>query len=671
MAGESILAKMAVYISANTAQFTQQLALTNNKLTAFEKGVKSTALSISGALGFTGGVILLKNVIGSLAAFEAEMSNVRAVTQSSEADFNRLRNSAIDLSQAYGMTSKGVAELQTQYARLGFSTKEILQSSKVAIQLSQATGEDLANAAQIAGSTLRAFNLDASEMGRVGNVMAASFNKTALGLSDFGEAIKYVAPAASNAGMSIEQVSAALGVLADSGIKGSQAGTSFRKLIADIGSGDINVFTKRLQEMAKAGLSGAQALDEAGRTAYVSALVLVNNMDKWNGLTKAITGNESALDEVAHVVKDNLIGDWEKFNAAIDASIQKGTGFVYVLRQIVQFLTPLSDENGALALMAHRLQGGLGITAVTEKLKKLREESGQKLQVNFEELAKKYDLNSRQLARFKEAIDKVNEGYVVQYTEEDRATDVGKRYAEVMEAKRSAVRAFTSAIEAAAAATKKADDEEEEAYKKSEERRQERITKHDATQLRNLNSGNPVGLSAISVNPETLNAYNSMAKMQEHMKTVTDAATESILKQRSELENQSKTIARIGEIFGSNFGEMASGAVKFSDGIRKMANDVVGELYRVAQMQIIAHSAKLGPVGVFAATAGLAALRGLIGGLLSKGSGSSSGGYSARGYSNPYSDRAAFTFNVDVMARGSQLITATTEQNVIRGRTRG
>jgi len=328
--------KFLIRLGADVTALQNDLQKAQTTVNNFGNKIKSIGnFSIAGM----GTAFIAQGLIQSLGGFEAEMSKVKAVTQASQAEFEQLKNNAIELAKSYGVTSKEVATLQLEYARLGFSTSEILNTTKATILLSKATGEDLAKSAQIAGSTLRAFNFDASEMGRITDVMAASFNKSALGLNDFGEAIKYVAPVAAAAGLSFEQTSAMLGVLADNGIKGSMAGTSLRKIISDLGSGAAPILNERLAEMAKQGLSGAAAMDEVGRTAYASLLILSKNADKVTEATTAYKNASGELQKMSDVMQDNLYGDYDKFIGQLDATIQKGGGVIGVLRGITQTAT--------------------------------------------------------------------------------------------------------------------------------------------------------------------------------------------------------------------------------------------------------------------------------------------------------------------------------------------
>lgn len=414
----SILASMAVKISANTAEFGAGLKQTNAQLKSFESGIKNIAGAIGVTLGaeqiFSG----LKYGINIISEFEASMSEVKAITGATGGEFDALKKSALDLGAATKFTAKEVSQLQVAYGRLGFSTEEILGATGATLDLAAATGEDLAKSADVAGSIVRAFNLDASETIRVADVMASSFNKSALGLDNFGEAMKYVAPVAANAGLSLEQTTALLGVLADNGIRGSMAGTSLRKIISDLGQGAAPVLSKRLQEMAKAGLSSSDAMDEVGRTAYASLLILSKNVDKVDEATIAYNNAAGSVGEMASVMQDNLQGDVTKLTSAFEGMILKLSGGTSILRNWVKDLTTLIDyisgnKVGIAADKINQLAGQIrgraaGQSQTIEALKELRRELGKPISFDIDKLTKDFHLTTDEAKTLESALEDVN-----------------------------------------------------------------------------------------------------------------------------------------------------------------------------------------------------------------------------------------------------------------------
>jgi TP901 family phage tail tape measure protein len=174
--------------------------------------------------------------VSTFAEFEHQMSKVKAVSGATGDQFKALEADAKRLGGSTVFTATEVGALQEEFAKLGFTADEITKVTEATLYLAQATGSDLAASAEVAGATLRGFGLDAIETSRVTDVMAMSFNKSALDLSSFADSMKYVAPVAKVAGVSLEETTAMLAVLADRGIKGSQAGTSLRRILTDLGS---------------------------------------------------------------------------------------------------------------------------------------------------------------------------------------------------------------------------------------------------------------------------------------------------------------------------------------------------------------------------------------------------------------------------------------------------
>src|SRR5690606_3978245 len=307
----------------------------------FEKRIAGIQRSL-GSLGIAFGAFQIGTVIVDsirrIADFEKQMDTVAAIAGATGEEFERLREDALRLGAASQFTATQVAELQTEFGRLGFTTDEIIAATEATIDLATATGEDLAKSADVAGSTIRAFGLSAEETGRVVDVMAESFNKTALGLENFTQSMKFVAPVARAANISVEETTALLGVLADSGIRGSNAGTALRRIITDLAK-DGRPLQERLKELAAQGLNLSGAMDEVGRFAQTALLVLTNNTEQVDNLTTSFNNAAGAAKETAAIMRDNLTGDVEKLTSAYDGlilSFSEGSG---VIRQFIQDIT--------------------------------------------------------------------------------------------------------------------------------------------------------------------------------------------------------------------------------------------------------------------------------------------------------------------------------------------
>ena len=173
----------------------------------------------------------LTSVIKTISEFDLAQRKLRSVLGETAKGMEILSKSAITLGKSSIFGAKGVSELQIVLAKMGFSKNEIMAMQGAINDLAIATQEDLAGAAETVANVIRTFNLTATETRDVVNVMGKAFNATALGLDNFRESIKYVAPVAHQAGLSFRETVAALGLLSNAGLKGSLAGTGLNNVL--------------------------------------------------------------------------------------------------------------------------------------------------------------------------------------------------------------------------------------------------------------------------------------------------------------------------------------------------------------------------------------------------------------------------------------------------------
>ena len=307
---------------------------------AGRKLVGTLSMMAGGYVGVYGTVMLFRNAINTLVGFEKSMSAVKAISGATGDEFEQLKNKAIELGTYTSKTAIEVSKLQLEYAKIGFSTKEILDATDATVMLSQATGEDLAKSAEVAGATIRGFGMDASETGRVVDVMAKSFTSSALNLDRFANSMTYIAPIAKASGLTLEQTTAALSALADAGIHGSMAGTAMRRMLSQFAK-DGKPFEEQIRRLAKAGLTLAGANDEVGMRAQTALLILSKNIDKIDRLTDSYNHASGAAKEMADIQMDNLAGSLTYLSSAWDSlmlKFQKSNGW---LRENVDFITAI------------------------------------------------------------------------------------------------------------------------------------------------------------------------------------------------------------------------------------------------------------------------------------------------------------------------------------------
>jgi DNA repair exonuclease SbcCD ATPase subunit len=274
-----------------------------------------------GALGLAlGAGVIARDAFGVIVDFGNENARLAAILQKTQEETIGLQKVQRELAASSKFTAGEVASLQVELAKLGLTEEQIAVSTESVMNLALAAGSDLPTAASTAASTLRAFGFEASEMGRVVNVMAAGFTTTGLDISNFTESMKYVAPVAKSAGVSIEETTAMLGALADNGIKGSQAGTSLRRILTDMAMTGKPA-QQALKEISDRGISLTDAFDEVGRTAQTSLLILSKNTDKISNLTEKYNDAEGVVDKMAETMGNTLGGSLFKLRSAFEEQI--------------------------------------------------------------------------------------------------------------------------------------------------------------------------------------------------------------------------------------------------------------------------------------------------------------------------------------------------------------
>lgn len=329
---------LTLQIGGDISKLRAEMLKANGLMNGFKNTLSHVGAAMGLTFGATGVFMGLKAGIKIMGDFEKEMSTVKAITNATASEFKLLEADAKRLGGATKFTASQVAQLQVAYGRLGFNTQEILDATEATLSLAAATGEDLAKSADVAGSTVRGFGLDAKETIRVVDVMASSFNKSALSLENFTESMKFVAPIAKAAGATVEETTALLATLADSGIRGSMAGTSLRRIFADL-TKDGRPLQARLEELGKKGLTLSDSFDEVGRVAQTALLVLSENTNKTKELTNEFDNAAGSAKKMADIIEDNLWGDVTQLTSAIEGLVlqfKEGTG---TMREFVRALT--------------------------------------------------------------------------------------------------------------------------------------------------------------------------------------------------------------------------------------------------------------------------------------------------------------------------------------------
>lgn len=301
------------YLELDTSKFSKGFASAYKDLKVF--GDKSATVEqklngLSSAFRTTGSV-LSKSVtlplvgIGTVAVttastFEKGMSKVSAISGAVGNDLESLRNKAIEMGAKTKFSASEAADAFQYMAMAGWKTEDMLDGIEGIMNLAAASGEDLAVTSDIVTDALTAFGLSAKDSAHFADVLAVASSNSNTNVALMGETFKYVAPLAGTMGISIEDAAESIGLMANAGIKGSQAGTSFRSILNRIAT-DAGASSKSLGALGTVTEElGVQVYDSEGNLRDWSEIIDECRV-AWNGLTveqqsnygKTIAGQEA------------------------------------------------------------------------------------------------------------------------------------------------------------------------------------------------------------------------------------------------------------------------------------------------------------------------------------------------------------------------------------------
>ena len=197
-------------------------------------------------------------IIKTAATFEKSMNKVKALSQATGEDFKNLRNLAMKLGSSTKFSASESADAMAFLAQAGFKTNEILKATPALLDLAAASSTDLARTADIASNVMGAFNIKASETKRVADVFARATAGSNVDMEMLAETMKEAAPLAKNFGASLEETTAAAGLLGNIGIQGSKAGTALKNAF-------LNLSAPSSQAKKALSALGIEVADENGK----------------------------------------------------------------------------------------------------------------------------------------------------------------------------------------------------------------------------------------------------------------------------------------------------------------------------------------------------------------------------------------------------------------------
>ena len=368
------------YLDLDTSKFKKGLrsALGDLKTFQSETATSKDKLSSLSSAASTAGKSLTKSLTlpltGLVAAsvkvtstFDAGMSKVQAISGATAEELELLRDKAKQMGAQTKFSATESTEAFNYMAMAGWKAEDMLNGIEGIMNLAAASGEDLATTSDIVTDALTAFGLSAEDSSHFADVLAMASSNANTNVAMMGETFKYVGPVAGALGFSVEDVSVAIGLMANSGIKGSQAGTALRNLFTRMAKptkesaaamkalgvsltdseGNMKDFNTIMLELRE-GFSG---LTQAQKAQYASALAgqygmsgllaVVNSSDAdFNKLTEAINNADGASAEMAEVMMDNLPGALTLARSALEGlGIRIGEVVTPTITKVVQKFT--------------------------------------------------------------------------------------------------------------------------------------------------------------------------------------------------------------------------------------------------------------------------------------------------------------------------------------------
>ncbi|MDV7688781.1 phage tail tape measure protein [Enterococcus casseliflavus] len=345
------------YLKATDSNFGSTFSAAMDQVKEFQDNTKSTMSTVGGIMTSAGKTMtkaVTLPILGLTTAavkvggdFEEQMSRVKAISGATGDAFEELRDQAIDLGAKTAFSAKESADGMENLASAGFDAQEIMAAMPGLLDLAAVSGGDVALASENAATALRGFGLEADQSGHIADVFARAAADTNAEVADMGEAMKYIAPVANAMGLSIEETAAAIGIMSDAGVKGSQAGTTLRGALSRISkptkamretmdelgisfydsegnmislqdqisllSGSFDGLTQEQKNQALVTLYGQESL--SGMMALID-----KGPDSLGALTESLEQSDGAADEMARTMQDNMNSSIEQMMGALESA---------------------------------------------------------------------------------------------------------------------------------------------------------------------------------------------------------------------------------------------------------------------------------------------------------------------------------------------------------------
>lgn len=329
-----------------TGDMGEALENTKDKAISFAEVLKGSLVAqavVSGVKKLADGMkSLAKDIVSTGMGFESQMSRVQAISGATAEDMERLNQKAKEMGATTKFSATESGEALEYMAMAGWKTEDMLSGLKGVMNLAAASGEDLAATSDIITDAMTAFGMNASEAEHFADVLAVASSNANTNVGMMGETFKYVAPIAGTLGYNVEDTAIAIGLMANNGIKASQAGTSLRSIITrlstDAGASskslgalgtltdalgvqfyNLDGSTRNLSDVLMDARKAWSGLSQEQQTSYAKTIAGQEAMSGWlaimnaseedvNSLAASITSADGAAEKMAGTMNSNLAG---------------------------------------------------------------------------------------------------------------------------------------------------------------------------------------------------------------------------------------------------------------------------------------------------------------------------------------------------------------------------
>lgn len=399
--------------------------------------------------GFQKMVDAIKSGVHSIIDFEAANSKLAAILGEAKTNINELIYDAKRLGATTRYTASEATALQIELAKLGFSKKEILDSTEYILKFAQATGAELPEAAALAGASIRMFGATTQETEKYVAAMAVATTKSALSFSYLQTAMPIVGPVAKAFNFTIEDTLALLGKLSDAGFDASMSATATRNIILNLADangklakelgGNVKTLPEMVEGLVKLrdkGIDLASTLELTDKRSVAAFNAFLSGAEKINTLREAVTNVEGDLATMANTMTDNVQGAILGLSSAWEAfmlSFMNSTGpakevidfFARGLRNIARDLA-LPDErqsmqnSESISLQKQQMQE-FGV--IDENLKRLRAFYDEKVATGMDANQAEIEAKKEYLQSYRKELEKENKLYEDLQKEKQAAQD--------------------------------------------------------------------------------------------------------------------------------------------------------------------------------------------------------------------------------------------------------